>query len=55
MAPVSDNSAAPADKTKIWSKIVNNRATAAAVEWAWQKSQAYKTIYRKKEIGLFSG
>ena len=49
MAPVSDNSAAPADETKVRSKIVNNRATAAATEWAWQKSQAYKTIYRKKK------
>lgn len=27
---VSDNSAAPADETKVRSKIVNNRATAAA-------------------------
>lgn len=51
MAPVSDNSAAPADETKVRSKIVNNRATAAAMEWAWQKSQAYKTTYRKKKSG----
>lgn len=49
MAPVSDNSAATADETKVRSKIVNNRATAAAMEWAWQKNQAYKTIYRKKK------
>lgn len=42
VAPVSDNSAAPADETKIMSKII-----------MWpplQKSKAYKTIYRKKEI-----
>lgn len=28
--------------------LINNAATAAAPEWSWQKSQAYKTIYRKK-------
>lgn len=49
MVPVSDNSAAPADETRVRSKTVNNRATATAMAWAWQKSQAYKNIYRKKE------
>lgn len=48
MAPASDNSADPADETKVRSKTVNNRATAAAMEWAQRKSQAYRNIYRKK-------
>lgn len=48
MAPASDNSAAPADETKVRSKTVNNRATAAAREWVWQKTQVYKIIYRKR-------
>lgn len=52
MAPASDNSAVPADETKVRSKTVNNRATAAAREWAWQKTQVYKIIYRK-ELRLF--
>lgn len=37
-----DISAAPADETEFRSKAVNNRATAATGEWAWQNRQTYK-------------
>lgn len=43
MARASDISAAPADETEVRSKAVNNRATVATREWAWQKRQTYKS------------